>query len=204
MSAAATDHGLIAYGDYCCPFSYLVWHSLGEYWRTAASPPAVSWRPFDVHYNRRTDDGSLDKGAVDTFYSRIQDTALRTADARGVDLDLSVARDVDARAAHSVALLVGDEVGTADEFHEAAFQALWQDGKDIGDPDVLVDLAADAGMDPDMLDERMASGHGKTKRTEAYEEALDLDITATPTLLFEGQTKEGALSVEEIEAFVDG
>lgn len=204
MPAADQDHGLIAYGDYCCPFSYLLWHSLGEYWRTAASPPAVSYRPFDVHYNRRTDDGSLDTGAVETFYDRVSETAIRTADARGIDLDLTVARGVDARAAHSVGLLVRDEVGAADEFHEAVFRALWEEGKDISDPDLLVDLAADAGMDPEVLDDQMASGRGKQKRTEAYEQALDLDITATPTLSFEGRTKEGALSVDEIEAFVDG
>lgn len=203
MSAASTEHGLIAYGDYCCPFSYLIWHSLGEYWRTAANPPAVSWRPFDVHYNRRTGNGSLDHEAVETFYDRIEDTALRTADARDVDLDLSAARGVDCRAAHSVALLIENEGGSVDEFHEAAFSALWQDGRDLSDPDVLMELAESVGMDAELLDDRMASGYGKAKRTEAYEEALDFDITATPTLVFNGRTKEGALSVEEIDSFID-
>lgn len=196
--------GLIAYGDYCCPFSYLLWHSLGEYWRTAHDPPAVSWRPFDVHYNRRNDDGSLSKPAVNTFYERIAPTATETAASRGIELDLNAARGVDGQTAHSVSLVVRDEAGpsAADHFHELVFQAVWEQRRDISDPDVLTELAEEAGVLPSTLDDAMASGQYRQKRLDLYEQARSQGVTATPTLTFGEETREGALTADEIESFV--
>lgn len=205
MSDDEPRSGLIAYGDYCCPFSYLLWHSLGEYWRTARDPPAVNWRPFDVHYNRRNDDGSLSKAAVDTFYNRIEATARQTAQERGIDLDLDVARGIDGRTAHSVSLVVRDEAGpgASDRFHELVFRALWEEGRDISDPDVLTELAEQAGVLPPTLDEKMSEGGYRSRRLAVYEHARSRDVTATPTLVYGDETREGALTPAEIERFVD-
>jgi predicted DsbA family dithiol-disulfide isomerase len=40
------------------------------------------------------------------------------------------------------------EVGRFDEVHRALFHAYWVEGRDIGSDDVLVSVAAEAGLDP--------------------------------------------------------
>src|SRR5438445_9461763 len=50
------------------------------------------------------------------------------------------------------------EQGVYDDVHPALMRAYWAEGRDIGDPDVLVEIAEPFGLDPDEVREVVASG----------------------------------------------
>lgn len=197
---------LVVYADYCCPFSYFLWHSLGEYWRTAEDPPSVDWRPFDVHIERRDRRGNLDVDAVTAFYERIAEAARKCASERDLEFDLDAVWGVDARRAHVGAVIVHNRLGSAatDRYHATMFDALWQDHRDISDPAVIVEATEEVGVSAEDVREGLDSDSAHRQLQATYENARDLGVAATPTMLYEGELREGVLDADEIASFVDG
>ena len=66
-----------------------------------------------------------------------------------VEMALEVARDVDSYPAHRLAALVREEYdpGTFRSFYRSVFEALWEEGRDIEDPQVLEACAETAEVD---------------------------------------------------------
>ena len=92
--------------------------------------------------------------------------------------------------------------GNGDAFHNAVFRAYFVDGKNIGNMDVLVDLAKSAG-----LPEKEAR---KVLQERSFKEAVDSDwkrswelgITAVPTFVINRQAIVGAQPYEALEQFL--
>ncbi len=69
------------------------------------------------------------------------------------------------------------------EFHHAAYKAFWDDRKDIGQIDALVDIANGVGLDGvDMARSLEAGEHSQTVIAQ-YQEALQYGINGIPTFL---------------------
>ncbi len=75
-------------------------------------------------------------------------------------------------------------IGVQDAVVEALFSAYFEDGRDIGDPDVLEWIAASAGMDGDLVRELLAgdADASEIEREDAF--AHELGITGVPTFIF--------------------
>ena len=92
--------------------------------------------------------------------------------------------------------------GKGDDFHDAVFRAYYEDGKNIGKIDVLVDLAKSAG-----LSEKEAR---KILQARSFKEAVDSDwsrsrelgITAVPTFVIDHHAVVGAQPYEVLEQFL--
>ena len=69
------------------------------------------------------------------------------------------------------------------EFHEAAYQALWSDKKDLGDPDVLGKIAEGVGLDSTELLSSLEQQVYTNTVMEQYQEALNHGIRGIPTFL---------------------
>jgi predicted DsbA family dithiol-disulfide isomerase len=95
-----------------------------------------------------------------------------------------------------------ESLGKGDEFHEAAFRAYFVDGKNIGNVNILVELAKALGLPA--KDAQMAL----EKRT--FKEAVDADwsrsyamgVTAVPTLMMNSKRIVGAQSYDTMEWFM--
>jgi predicted DsbA family dithiol-disulfide isomerase len=77
------------------------------------------------------------------------------------------------------------------EFHHAAYQAYWEDRKDLGDLTVIKELAQSASLDSVELLERLESNYYTSTIMEQYQQALQYGIRGIPTfvvgnLLFTG------------------
>lgn len=72
-------------------------------------------------------------------------------------------------------------------FHHALFRANFVEGRNIGTPVVLRELAASAGLDVARLDAALAAGTYDAALREATEEALERSITAVPAFVFAGR-----------------
>jgi predicted DsbA family dithiol-disulfide isomerase len=88
----------------------------------------------------------------------------------------------------------GPTVG--DLFHRAVFRAYFVDGLNIGDVEVLADLAAKCGLDPDDLRRALAEGLYREAVQAQLDEARELGVTAVPTFVAGGYAVVGAHPVE--------
>ncbi len=81
------------------------------------------------------------------------------------------------------------DFGRHPEFHRAALAAYFARARDIGDPEVLGELAAEVGLDPVALGTELAAGRYADAREVAREEARRSGVTAVPTYTFTGGTR---------------
>ena len=77
------------------------------------------------------------------------------------------------------------------EFHHAAYKAYWEDRKDLGQLDVLADVARSVSLDADDMVQCLESHEFSSKVMGQYQEALQYGIRGIPTfvvgnLLFTG------------------
>lgn len=65
--------------------------------------------------------------------------------------------------------------------------AHWIQGRDLEDPDVLMDLATGIALDPDRLEHLVASGEARQAVDRSIAQAHDRGVTATPSWLFDSR-----------------
>jgi len=77
--------------------------------------------------------------------------------------------------------------GVQTEIVERLFRAYFEDGHDIGDPEVLLGIAADAGMDSELVAKLLAedADRGLVEREDAL--AHRMGISGVPTFIFENK-----------------
>ena len=69
------------------------------------------------------------------------------------------------------------------EFHHAAYKALWEDRKDIGQIETLVEIGQHVGLDRDDMGRSLEQGdHSETVMAQ-YREALQYGINGIPTFV---------------------
>ena len=94
--------------------------------------------------------------------------------------------------------------GCQAEIVQALFEAYFYHGKDIGDTAILVDIAAKAGMDADMVKRLFASGQDKLEIQERDASARDMGVRAVPTFIVAGQhVVSGSQSVEMWQSVIE-
>jgi predicted DsbA family dithiol-disulfide isomerase len=71
-------------------------------------------------------------------------------------------------------------------FHRGVLAAYFAHSQDIGDVEVLAEVAAQAGLDAAVLRQDLAAGTFAVRREAAEADARGLGVTAVPTYLFTG------------------
>jgi len=201
---------ITVYSDYVCPFCYLGRRSLDEYRETREEPLAVDWHPFDLRAGKRNPDGTIDRevddGKGDDYYAQARENVRRLQEQYGVDMAQEIATDVDSLPAQLVSVHVKETAPEAwPAFDDAVFAALWREGRDIGDREVLVDIAADVeGLDADAVDAALGDDDLRERVTELFDAARQRGITGVPTFAFDGHAARGAVPPEQLERLVEG
>lgn len=86
---------------------------------------------------------------------------------------------------HRLILWAG-AIGKAAPMKQRLMELYFSEGADLSDRDVLLDAAADIGMDRDATDARLASDADVDRVTEAAEAAKNAGIDGVPTFIFGG------------------
>jgi predicted DsbA family dithiol-disulfide isomerase len=209
MSKRPSENTLTMYADYVCPFCYLGEASLEQYRESREEPLAVEWHPFDLRGGQRGPDGELDmtvdNGKDEDYYAQAKENVERLQEEYGVEMSLSIATDIDSKNAQQAALYVREaDPETFEAFHERVFDALWQDERDIGDPDVLADIATDFGIDAADLREAIEDDEREAALEERFAEAKGAGVTGVPTFAYEGYAARGAVPPAQLERLVEG
>jgi predicted DsbA family dithiol-disulfide isomerase len=205
----ATD-AITVYSDYVCPFCYLGRASLRRYQATREQPLAIDWHPFDLRAGQRGPDGEIDHdvdtGKDDQYFEQAKENVKRLQERYDVEMELDLATDVDSLDAQRVSLHVQSTAPyeTWLAFDEALFDALWQDGRDIGDPDVLRDVASDVCVDPAEVTSALDDDALHAELAETFDAARRSGVTGVPTFAYEGYAARGAVPPEHLERLVDG
>jgi predicted DsbA family dithiol-disulfide isomerase len=207
----AEDDPLVVYSDFVCPFCYLGKTALEQYREDAADPPAVEWRPFDLRSHKRGPDGAIDWDAPDgkdeDYFAEVRENVDRLReryDAEMLSFD-EIPEDVDSWNAQLVALAVRrGESDALGRLNDALFEALWIDGRDIGDPEVLRDVAEAVGLDPTLVDETFADETLEADLREAFEDAQRAGVSAVPTFVYGEYAARGAVPPAQLRRLVEG
>ena len=96
------------------------------------------------------------------------------------------------------------DLGKYDSFHENMFHAYFSEGLDIGNPDVIADVAGKSGLDEKetlsaVRDDRYASRLNETRK-----EATLIGLTGVPLFVIENKHKiVGAQPIETFHYYLD-
>ena len=210
MSERQASERITVYSDYVCPFCYLGRASLDQYQESRETPLEIDWHPFDLRSGQRREDGtidhSVDTGKDEEYFEEAKQSVRRLQEEYDVQMALDVATDIDSLPAQVVshALKGSEDYETWLAFDEAVLDALWRDGRDIGDADVLTDIAGSVGVGPDRIHELLADeGHHEAVR-EQFRRARRQGVTGVPTFAYDGHAARGAVPPEQLERLVDG
>lgn len=200
---------LTVYADYVCPFCFLGREALSRYQETRGEPVPIDWHPFDLRAGQRAPDGTIDPdadtGKDDAYFEEARANVRRLADRYDVDMTLDLARDVDSRPAQLASVHV--QMERPDDwlaFDRAIYDALWRDGRDIGDLAVLADLAADVGLDPEAVRAALDDPAVERRLDDQFEAARLQGVTGVPTFVYGQHSVRGAVPPDQLRRLVEG
>jgi predicted DsbA family dithiol-disulfide isomerase len=75
------------------------------------------------------------------------------------------------------------EAGLLDAMNRALFKAFFEEGRDIGETDVLLEIGQSAGLDPDDLREALETGRYTQKVLDDQRLAQQIGISGVPALI---------------------
>ncbi|MFC6989660.1 DsbA family protein [Haloplanus sp. GCM10025708] len=206
---ATSQPSLTVYSDYVCPFCYLGRQALAQYLETRDDPLTVDWHPFDLRSEKRGPDGdidhSVDDGKDDDYYEQARQNVRRLQEKYDVEMVQEIATDVDSLPAQIASVYVDETYPDRwRAFDEAVFDALWVDGRDVGDIDVLADLASDVGLDGDELRAAVDDADRRDRVFARFREAREFGITGVPTFVYGDHAARGAVPPEQLASLVEG
>lgn len=206
---ADESESITVYSDYVCPFCYLGRESLSRYQEDREEQLEIDWQPFDLRAQKRGPDGeidtSVDDGKDDDYYQQARENVRRLQEKYDVDMAMELVEDVDSLNAQVASFYVKEEYPDQWlDFDVAIFEALWQDERDIGDPDVLADLADDAGLNSDEIRDAVGDEELRDRLRQEFQRASQQGVTGVPTFAYDGYGARGAVPPEQIERLVEG
>lgn len=202
---------LTVYSDHVCPFCYLGRRSLEAYEDARDDPLEIDWHPFDLRSGKRGPDGeidhSVDDGKDEAYYEQARRNVERLQKEYGVDdmLNLDEVPDIDSLPAQVASRFV-DETYPDDwrAFDDALLETYWVEGRDIGDVDVLADVAADVGLDGEEIREAATDEDRRDRLNDLFAEAQRHGITGVPTFAYDDHAARGAVPPEHLKRLVEG
>ena len=87
------------------------------------------------------------------------------------------------------------------DYHRAIFFAYWTEERNIGDVDVLCDVAASCDLNADALREALGDGRYTTTVEDQMQWARDVGITGVPTVIYEDRF--AVVGAQDYEVFLD-
>jgi len=195
--------------DAICPWCYIgkrhleqALAALGEEGLTFQ----VHWNPFQLNPDmpkegrdraayRAWKFGSVEKAAA--LDQRITEAAAGAGLAFRTDLMTRTPNTIDA---HRLIWLAGQN-GVQDGAMEAVFRAYFIEGRDIGDHAVLVDCAAEAGLQRQAVAEFLAGDLADKEMRAADQAAREAGVSGVPSFFLDGYSLfSGAMPAETIAA----
>jgi len=179
--------------DVVCPWCYLGWRRLRKALAMRPDIQAqVVWRPYQL--NPQLPEEGVDREAY--YNARFPDRERRAAVTQvlnesaaedGIQWNLGSAPVMpNTNAAHRL-IRWAQTAGCQEAVLEGVLAAYFTDGKDIGDPVVLADIGAEAGMDRLIILKLLSEGADKDTITREHMMAHEAGVSGVPFMIFDGK-----------------
>jgi predicted DsbA family dithiol-disulfide isomerase len=144
----------------------------------------MEWLPFDLHPEYPPE--GIPRGSLAARYGPgLEDHTRRLIEGAGFVYERSQ------RVPRSFAALQLAELARAEgrhaDIHGRLFAAYWSEARDIGDVDVLVDIAQSAGLAPDKAREVIENGAYADHVRESTRAAQRVGVNGVPAWLIDGK-----------------
>jgi predicted DsbA family dithiol-disulfide isomerase len=158
MSNPTSDPlSIIVYSDVICPWCYVGKRRLEAALDTPdmPAPPRLAWRPFELNPDMPAEGIERQAYRAQKFGAARSAELDRNMVETGKELGIAFAfdrmqRTPNTRLAHRAIWEAGRQ-GRQDALVNRLFQAYFEEARDIGEPQVLQGLAAEAGLEPEAL-----------------------------------------------------
>ncbi len=181
------------FSDPVCPWCYLGKANLDRALEAAPSHPfRVEWHPFQLNPDMPRE-GVLKRDylaerfggekQVETIHDRLRQIAAQNGVALDPDVPKRIPNTLDAHRLIHWAGLEGRQTPVV----SALFRAYWKEGRDIGNPGVLADIAGAEGMDRAVTLRLLESDADADDIRARDEDARRKGVSAVPTFLIAQQ-----------------
>jgi predicted DsbA family dithiol-disulfide isomerase len=195
--------------DVVCPWCFVGKRRLEKAIAGSDIPLKIRWRPFQL--DPTIPPGGKDRRAYlmakfgsDERIRQLQENISAAGESEGIPFAFErIAVSPNTIDAHRL-VRWSEESGKQDRIVEALFRAYFLDGRDIGDPAVLADIAAAAGMERDSVAARLASDEDREAVEEEIATAQQMGVSGVPTFIVSGRyALVGAQPAEEIARAIE-
>lgn len=184
--------------DYVCPFCFLVEDAVKELERDR--DVEVTIRPFELR-----PDPVPTLCPEDDYLPRVWKASVYPmANRLGVPMTLpSISPQPRTEKAFMV-LQLAQEQGLAEAYSEAMFVAFFQDDRDIGEDEVIIDVATSVGLPRAEVVEALHSEERRAQQRADQDYAVRVvGIDAVPGIVVDGQVLRGVPSAARLKKVVD-
>lgn len=190
---------VIAYSDYICPFCYIGYHRIEQLKKKYDLD--VEWRPFEIHpetpkEGALTDELPFPEGYLEAAFANVK----RLADEDGIPLKFSD-KLPNSRLALSISEFARKK-GKFEDFHKLVLNAYWLQGKDIGDKNLLLDIAESIGLDKKEIELYLDTDEPRQALQESFKEIRSRGINGVPAFIIDGKLIFGAQPYEVFEQVI--
>ena len=168
---------ITVFSDYVCPFCYLEEPDLARVKAEYGDRVEVEWRAYELRPNPIP---TLDPDG-DYLHRVWKASVYPMAESLGMKLRLPPVQPRSRKALEAAEF--ARERGLYDEMHNALFRAFFEDGRDIGDVEVILDVAAPVGLNPNELRAALAEDRHTGKVLADEELSRKLGVSSVPTML---------------------
>ena len=206
-------HDLNIVSDIICPWCYIAKKqlasalALGFETTQLALHFDVTWRPFELNPDMPISGVDRVSYRTQKFGSWERSQAL-DADvaAAGKRVGINFRHDLMTRTpnsfqAHRLILLAGHD-DRQNAVVDALFKAYFTEGRDVGETSVLVEIAAEAGLDAERVLKFLHSNVGVDEIRSQEQSAMNAEISGVPTFMLDGEVIfSGAVGAEAMATY---
>lgn len=195
--------------DFVCPWCYIGKRQLEQ--ALAESPhiaAEIRWLPFQLNPDMPEEGMPAEAFFLQHFGEsqpkEMQERVTTTAEGVGLTINFDKVTHIpNTLKAHRLARLAST-TNAASLIAESLFQANFTNGEDIGDTDVLVQIAVNAGFDGDQVRDFLDSDHGQSEVLQEEQMVRQMGVKGVPFMVLNRQVPvSGAAGVETFKTALD-
>lgn len=168
--------------DFVCPYCFvgteIMWKVLGSDWKNRD----IVWYPYEL-VPEPVEQRTVNLSGESYFKKNIKGWA----DAEGIKVNFPTVNPVPRTSLAFQGVKIAEKYNLTSAFVKAVFEGYWIENKNIGDFEVLSEIAEKAGIPKDEFKNSLQNGEFKEIHKKENSEVSDWDFEVVPTFYIDGE-----------------